>query len=269
MKHIILLVHILAFLFSTETNAQQVLPYISRESNNPKEELTVNEDSTQRDSTFITVFGIGSAESLQLDKLTAAGAISANLTINKYTTATLSFNYGAVGVKKEQPDSVPLSLFYFPDLANIAFAGGVDIHAPAFGEQVKHQWSFSIESSIQRRNIERDSMVYQFGITNINAGPKYRWIYSRNSHTAIFTVGISYNYVGINRNNSDAFTTLFKDYQSPAAPPVQRYFHGFSFMTSLQLDNAILFARTYTDFNQSADLAFTVGIKAAAEFFSF
>jgi hypothetical protein len=111
--------------------------------------------------------------------------------------------------------------------------------------------------------------VYDFGIINYNLGPKYRWVHERNDHRAIFTVGLFYNYISINRNNADAFTTLFNDYQVPDAAPIKSYFNGMSIMTSLQLDNAMLFARTYTDFNQPNDLAFTVGIKASAKFFSF
>lgn len=215
----------------------------------------------------VMIYGISSAEALQFDKLAVAGSICAGMHLKSNLMLNVSFNFGTTAVEKENADSVPLSLFYFPDVANTAFAAGIDLgfQEPKNG----HYFSIATETSIQRRNIKRDSSSFDFGIVNVNCGPKYRWIYSSDKHNTVFTLGAFYNYVRINRNNTDAFNTLFNDYTSPSAAPVKRYFHGFSLMTALQLDDVTVFARTYTDLSQSGDLAFTVGIKASAEFFSF
>lgn len=259
MKKLIRTITVLNFAFAIGTlSAQQVLPYTT-------EEGSMKTTSDNDDNVFI--YGVGSAESLQLESLTAAGSLSAGLKLGQGLTANVTFNFGSQAVKNEKADSVPLSLFYFPDVANTAFAGGID-YSHQFGES-KHNLGAFLEGSIQRRNIEKDSLTYEFGISNISTGLKYRWIHTKGEHKAIFTFGFLYNYVGINRNNSDAFNTLFDDYEVGQSAPVKRYFHGVSFLASLQLDDAIVFARTYTDVNQSGDLAFTVGIKAAATFFSF
>jgi hypothetical protein len=253
---------ILAFIAMAGVSAaQQVLPFTA-EGGSPR----VTNDDDHR----LFVYGIGSAESLQLDKLTATGSLSADLRLTDHFTCGLAFNYGSYPVKKEQADSVPLSVFYFPDISNTAFAASADYGLQLNDDDEQQHWlSFVAEASIQRRNIQKDTMNFDFGIVNFNSGIKYRWIYKPGEHSAIFTAGVFYNYIGINKNNTDAFNTLFNDYSGSPVIPVRHYFNGISMLASLQLDNAILFARAYTDFGKRNDLAFTVGIKAAATFFSF
>jgi hypothetical protein len=247
------------------TQAQQVLPFSNDESIE-----TLSETSGK----FVRVYGITNAEALGFDQLSLAGALSAEIKLSDRITASVAFNFGTQVLKNEKADSVPLSLFYFPDIANTALAGSLDFDLFRWGEEKSstkkpHHVTVGLESSIQQRNIERDSTIYQFGIFNANVGPKYRWIYAGEDHGAVLTFGVFYNHVRINRNNTDAFNTLFNDYTAPATPDIKPYFHGISCMLSLQIDDVIVFGRTYSDFNQSQDLAFTVGIKACADFFEF
>lgn len=236
---------------------QQVLP------------LTADRGSAKTlvdDTHHVFVYGIGGAESLELKNISASGTLNAGLLLGWGMTANLTFNFGATAVKKENADSVPLSLFYFPDVSNTAFAMGLDkkIGLGPYSNLVPY-----MEGSIQRRNIEKDSLTYDFGIVNANGGLKYRWVYEQNQHKTVFTAGLSFNYVAINKNNTDAFNTLFYDYVAPEQASIRRSFSGVCLMASLQLDDAIVFARTYDDVNRGGTLAFTVGIKAAATFFSF
>lgn len=270
MKLIALVCCAVAFI---SAKAQQILPF-SNYTNTSADSVSLAPESST--SPKVKVYGISGAEALQFEQIAAQGAISAEFLLDDHITANMAFSFGAQAIKNESADSVPLSLFYFPDIANTAFAGNIEFDLFRKNESTwkpaskkRHHFVFGIESSVQRRNIEKDTNVYQFGIFNVNAGPKYKWTYAGTNHNAVVTFAIYYNQVRINRNNSDAFNTLFNDYAAPATAPIKPYFHGISFMLSAQVDKLIFFGRTYSDLSQSHDLAVTVGIKAAADFFEF
>lgn len=277
MKTMKLLLFALCALPAAPGIGQQIVPF-TNDSDIQEVKALKNDDSTDK---AVTIYGITSAEALQFENLNAAGSLSAGIKLSNNVTGNISFNFGTQALKNEKADSVPLSLFYFPDVANTSFLAGIDIDLlrvdPSKGKckfrsslkDERHHLSVCAEGSIQRRNIDRDSSIYQFGIFNFNAGPKYRWVHAGNGHTAVLTFSASYNHIRINKNSNEAFNTLFNDFSVPLEPQVKRYFHGISCLASLELDKVTVFARTFTDLNRSQDLAFTVGIRASADFFSF
>lgn len=265
---------------ATQLFSQQIVPF-TNDSEIQEVKALKNDDTAEK---AVIIYGITNAEALQFENLNAAGSLSAGVKLSKNVTGNVSFNFGTQAIKNEKADSVPLSLFYFPDVANTSFLAGIDIDLlraeksenKKGKQKVKssltdkhHHFSLCGEGSIQRRNIDRDSAVYQFGIFNFNSGLKYRWVHAANGHTAVLTFAGYYNHIRINKNNDQAFNTLFNDFNAPVEPEVKRYFHGISFLASLELDKVTVFARTFTDLNRSQDLAFTVGIRATADFISF
>jgi hypothetical protein len=245
-----------------------------------------NQSSGEKDRVFI--YGVGSTDALDLDKLTAAGGLSGAIKPNPRTTITLNFNYSGVISKKESSDSVKLNSLYFPDIASSAFAGSFELALTGFrkydtAKEFKDNWNsftdtlpnqllFCLEGSFQERKIEKDSLLYNLGMTNINGGLKYRWTYyGKNKNKAVFTLGALYNGVFINSNNDKTFNSLFKDETESTASlkNIDRVINGFSLLASLQLNNTIIYFRTFDDVDRSEELAFSVGIKVTGSFFSF
>ena len=250
-------------------------------------------DSSEMKSDKVFIFGVGSTDALNLDKLTAAGGLSVALKPSQRITTFLSFNYGGTVLKKEKSDSVQLSSLYFPDIASSAFTGSIEYVVAgfrskkmdktykdkkyieflrSFSDTATNQLAINIEGSIQARNIEKDTLTYNLNIANINAGLKYRWTYqSITNNSAIFTIGACYNGVFINENSKKNFNALFIDDAAPAVS-LQNFdgtIHGWSLLTSVQLNKVIVYFRTFDDFDRPDGLAFSVGLKATGTFFSF
>lgn len=229
----------------------------------------------------VYLFGVGSTDALQLDKLTASGGISVAVKPSDRSTFFLAFNFGGGIIKKEKSDSVLLNSLYFPDIASTVFTGAIEYSLSTF--QKKGNWkSYSVDSthqllacaegSLQQRNIIKDSATLNLNAANINIGLKYRWTYhGSNDNTAIMNIGAYYNGIFINRNNEDNFNALFNPVGNPQDGNYNftRTINGFSTMVSMQLNSTIIYFRTYTNLDYSRDLAFSVGIKTSGKFISF
>ncbi|HET6228362.1 MAG TPA: hypothetical protein VFF27_18925 [Bacteroidia bacterium] len=268
-------------LFSNTIKAQQVLPLIV---NKKKNEFSAKEkgelNSTDYDKIYI--LGSGSTDALELNKLTASGGLGVAVKPSKRLTIFLNYNFGGNVVKKEKADSVYLSSFYFPDIASTAFSGSINLSLlplpfsfsknktiKIFDPIAEHQLLITLDGSIQERNVNRDSVLYNLNFANFDVGPKYQWLYSgKNENNAIFTIGIFYNRVFINDNSKRDFNALFNPTgnNSVALP---HGFEGISGLVSIQFNKALVYFRTYSDLNKHKDLAFSIGIKAVGEFFSF
>jgi hypothetical protein len=256
----------LLMIVSSTCIAQQILPVIEDKRKDDSNKALAFD---KQDKIFI--FGSGSTDALELDKLTASGGLNMAAKPVERLTLFLNFNFGGSVIKKEKADSVYLSSFYFPDIASTAFSGSASFSLLPwkFKTNAEHQLLLGFDGSVQERNINRDTILFNLSLANFNVGPKYQWLYSgRNDNNAIITVGVFYNQVFINDNSQRDFNTLFNPSGS-ASMSMPSDLKGINGLISVQFNSALVYFRTYTDLNRGRDLSFSLGIKAIGKFFSF
>lgn len=236
----------------------------------------INPTIVSNDNKKVFILGSGTADAVDFASINASGGMSLCIKPIKKTTAYLSFNFGGNVSDNEKSDSAKFSSLYFPDNGRSAFTGCVEYSILPLKETTgnnneRHNLILDSEGSVQQRNIESDSLIYKLNIANIALGFKYKWSYFSPSsdNRAIFSLGIFYNGIFINRNSEKSFNELFNGPLSQTGATLPRNFGGISCLLSLQFNNAILYFRTYQLNTMAADLAFTVGIKANGSFFSF
>ncbi len=237
---------------------------------------TINRHGDNKDDK-VFILGNGTTDALDFDKLNASGGVSLYVKTHKHADLYLTYNFGGKVISTEKSDSIQLNSLYFPDIGTSAFAGTLDYEIPFRKlKKIKEdepymQILLSCEGSVQQRNIQNDSSIYHLSIANINYGVKYKWSYvsSDKKNNLVFTLGAMWNQIFINKNNADNFNALFNGQYNKNDYQIDRLINGLSFLASVQLNNSIIYFRTYQKNNTAADLSFTVGIKVTGKFISF
>ena len=263
-------------LFMNSLSAQQIMS--TREFQSADFRSLAPESSK---SVFIS--GTGGTDVLNLDKITASGGLDFTMLFSRRQkwTGRLAFNFSG-NIQSSAADTTPLSTLYFPDIGTSAFLASTEISMRPvlkylFGKnnELKDEniWDaiFVGEIAFQKRNILQDEKVYKFNIQNACLGLGLKWIHENtNSNNYLCVRGVLYpistlEITGRDENMlSSIFTQDFYDHQkAPLA------FNGYSFLVSAEINQTIIYLRSFRDYKSKGDFFFTIGIKAAATFFSF
>jgi|GEM_PF-3224418 len=271
MKKIIISSLIICAFINQNVKAQQI-----NKSTIGKETETDSVDKDVKDA--VHIYGVGGTDALNLEKITAAGGLTVGVDLFEEKCVKdsdrvyglkglISYNLSGNVAKKESVDSVSLNTIFFPDIGTSAFFASGDFYRQFTS---KFYGLFTLEGSFQKRNIEKDSVVYGLNVTNVSFGPRFRWIHKnpKKESEAALTISFLFNHTEVLRESKRSFNEIFDDTEPTKATP-PRIFNGFNAIAALEINRTTLYFRTYTDFDSNGDLTFTVGIKAFADIFSF
>lgn len=225
----------------------------------------------------IYLLGLGSIDAPDLNKVQSSGSLALAIKSTRALTTFLSYNLGA-NISKTHMDSISVSSFLFPDVANSVFMGSIafDISEWYFDgvEKIRSEtnlshWIVKGEWSFQHRNVSNDSAVIsKFDLGTIGAGAQYKWIYVTPKYRSAFSLGLYYTYFGITKNTKVDFKKI---YGIAGHTPIN--YHGYGLESSMQI-NDLIFSFRFADIlsgpgTRFNGISYTIGAKFVGDIFSF
>jgi hypothetical protein len=216
------------------------------------------------------LYGTGSLDALSFSNLNAMGSLNFRMILSPRLNVNCAVNFGAK-LQQEVADSIELNSLFFPDLKNKSALINFEIEPYIFKEYrdegstihlSKSQLFINLESSVQQRLINTDSMDYNIAVSNFQLGPKYRFTHYSDDHENSITWDMGIAYVGIllykaNRESFQEYVNnSFTQYNFN-----DKGFSGVSITSNLSLNETTFYFRSFIDVNRSDVYTFTVGVK--------